>query len=75
MKDFFEDVGEQGEAFRFGDMRVVNALRGGKADEAGDAVPAISSSVMASWGFSSVIVQYAGAVLPNDARWCSVDCS
>jgi hypothetical protein len=38
-------------------------LRGGEADEAVGAVPAISSSVMASWGDSSAIVGCMGVVL------------
>ncbi len=35
--------------------RVVHALGGDEADEAAGVVPAISSSVMASWGVSSAI--------------------
>lgn len=46
----------EGEALRLGAMRAVNALRDDEADEAGGAVPAISSSVIASCDVSCTIV-------------------
>lgn len=43
----------------------IHALRGGgEADEAVAAEPAISSSVMASWGVSSAIVDCVGILYP-----------